>query len=196
MAIGDIFEMRLRGNYLGQNTLNVYHYRQTAVGSGGNAGNLIGAFNTIIMPLLADALNEDAHWTDYVAFNIQVPTDYFEFPATITAGDREVADDAAPSWVVATVQYNRFGAGSRYSYKRHSGLLLGDVDGNSLTSSFVSLLTPYAAASDGPISNAGHTFEPVQVKSGYTLGEAPVVNGTIVNYVGIKLGSQDTRKGS
>lgn len=196
MALNDIYKLTLSGQTLGEDNDNVFYYRTEATGSGSGAQNLCNSFEATILPAIFPLLSENATFQLIEAVNLASPTDYYSQVPSPNAGTRD-SDGGVndmPSFLVASVQFNRNGPGTRYSYKRFSGLLKADTLGNDLQSgtaaAWVSACVVFAVAA----VFGSWTFRPVQVKHPTPLGVNPVVNFVIGQVLEVELGTQNTRK--
>lgn len=195
MAVGDIYYLKLRQLYLGEDCLNVFYFRETVSGTALNdAAALAETWDAQILPDLALCQSEDVAYLDIETAVIANPTVFYNHIPTTTAGDRTTLTDTAPSWMCASLRFNRNGPGSRYAYKRFTGLLVEDINENQLVSGTATLFTTNCQSMRNPISGFGFTWVPIQVKSGWKLNTVPVENFVINTLLGARLGSQNSRK--
>ncbi len=178
--------------------LNVFFYRQTVTGALSGALGLFNAFQQDLLGHWAGTVVDNVNITEMEVFSIEFPTDFWAAIPPTSQGLRVIATASrVPTWLAYSMRSNRAGAGSRRSYKRFGGIGETDVVENSLASTFLALaaVVNFQAALSLPITEAaGATYEMVQVKSGWTLGFAPTVNFTILNFDPPVLSSQVSRK--
>lgn len=195
MAVGDIYYLKLKQLYLGEEILNVFYFRETITGTALNrAAALAETWDNQILPDLALCQSEDLLYEDIETAVIRTPTVFYNHIPLTTNGVRVTVTDTAPSWMTASVRFNRNGPGTRYAYKRFSGLLVEDINENQLSGAAITLFTTNLQPMRNPISGFGFTWVPIQIKSGWTLGSIPVENFVINSLLGARLGSQNTRK--
>lgn len=195
MAVGHVTVARLEGNYLGVNWANVSFWRQITAGCADETVTLWNLLDSSIADETATFANDQVNFLSLHTTNIDAPSFDINQPPTTIVGQRVTTEnEPAPSFIAASIRFNRFGAGSRYSYKRIVGLLESDFDGNALVSPATTLLNAIGSAYSENLSSGGCTWEPVQVASGWTLGVPPTVNGVIQAQNGLFLSTQNTRK--
>lgn len=176
MANGDVYQARLITTYLGKQTQNVFYYRQVAQGVGDDANQLWNGFNTNVWADIRAILLDTVTAAICSIICINNPSDYYE--ATLTNPTGAVTDASSlPAWFAAGFRSTWFGPGTRRSYKRFAGIGEGLVAQNSYQGGYATAIADINGALAQTIGNGGSLFEPVQVKSGWTLGQAPVVNG-------------------
>jgi len=95
MATGDIYELTLSGNLLGQTCQNVWVYRNEI--ADGTAGQLKNLFRDVIIPFITPVIVTRMTFTDIVVINKDDPSDHsveaFSFPG-LRSGDCEGPFDA------------------------------------------------------------------------------------------------------
>lgn len=145
LGVGSILEFRFFQTYLGQSVLNVQHYIVLA------------------MEVLADDLSDYAQpMFDYWVSNLNavqsnqlsyVRGEFYEVNgldfgiyADPTPGTGIGTFEPLPSYVSVGVQHVRASRATRHGWKRFSGITEAQVDGNALTSAY---LSAWQAAIDG-----------------------------------------------
>lgn len=198
MTVGDVYTLRLKSTALGQECVNVFYYRTTVDAGGASAANLVGIWDDFVQQWVAGSVGDYVAFNEIEAFAINNPVDFVSTIPPFPTGSRAIGvASQSPTYAAFGMRSNRAGAGSRSSYKRISGLGEGDMEGNSLTALFlgipavVNLQANMAALLAGA---GGNFYEPVQVKSGWTLGVAPIVNFVITNWGIPYLTSQVSRR--
>jgi len=199
MAVGTVYRVVLTSTLFGQVCTNVFHYGQLA-GLTAGAPDLLGGFQTNVLDAIADMLSEEVDFTSLLVVSIGNPTDYAEDTSPTPGEGQRSADSTTtlPSNVCVTFRSNRFGPGSRYSYKRFSGILEPDVDGNNIDFASLTTAAAVATALGALISWGTGLYEPIQVRGGMVLGYSPVpadVHGRVDDWeVKTTIGSQNSRK--
>lgn len=198
MTVGDHFVVKLFGDLISQEFLNVFTYRQTAGSAPLPADDLGSMIDTSIVARLANCIGTYVGLNRIETFGIENPSDYDDRAPTDINGNRSFAtENVPPSYTAFGYRSNRAGAGTRSSYKRFCGLGETDVTGNTLAASF--LVLEAAAGLQDILSSAlihasGNVFQPVQLRSGWVLGTPPIENFTILAYGVPYLTSQVSRR--
>lgn len=193
MAIGDIYQLVLKGSYLGEPTNNVFHYVTTAVGTGLGAEQLIDGFDPTLMNVIAGAVSNQASFSSLEAVRLVDPTDTYATAPSVTAGTNSSAPGNMPAWDVLAVRFNRAGAGTRYARKRFSGLAKNMTTGNGLDSGYAGFQATAFAAFANSVISSGWSFRYCQVRHPTPLGVNPILNFLITSVVEVDLGHQDSR---
>ncbi len=198
MAVNDIYVVKQFGQYLGQQCLNTYFYRQVTVLGDTDAFGLWEAMDSAILSELVGCVVTGYTVDQVEVYQILSPTDYYTGTPSNSVGLRSaVASSLAPSSQAFSYRSNRAGAGTRRSYKRYSGMVDTDADGNGLAVAFTSLapVTNLQAALGAVISaGAQSTYEPVQVAASWVAGLLVTVNFTIASWDAATLTTQTSRK--
>lgn len=195
MAVNDVYKCTLRGQYLGEEWVNVFFYRQTAVAAGNQAILLWQRFDATVADDYADWANTEVSFLELEILNMRVPTEFTSVQPTKTAGQRTATAGEAPSFLTGTIRFNRNGPGTRFSYKRLVGLCEEDIIQNGLSSAAVTALTGIGTLIRTTLINGLATFIPCQVRHPVILGVNPTVNFDLNNVTAVRLGTQNTRKG-
>jgi len=197
MATGDIFEVTVFSQYLGEAANNVFHYVQTA-GSGASAPALLIAFETFILGNMADIQSEEVSYQRVKVMNLSSITDNAENTSpTQELGD--VEGTPAPSFLAINFQSDRPDLSWRHSYKRFAGLVTAYINGNSYLITGTGLETAADDLADWmstAISEDGKTFAPCQIRKTKVGGVWTYdVNYVITNYEwDLQITTQNTRK--
>jgi len=216
LSVGDLFEIKLTGNYGGQaETNNIFAYQVTSLGSGAGAPAdlyhfLWGWFETVKNTLLG-LTSVEMTYTNLEGRLLDSTTGAFinsvSLPITGDLGDGGVSGEALPPADAWTFKYLRPDATFRHGFKRFAGVPESDQANGVPTSGALTGLTAFAALLATPL--------PAYTAIGETPSETlisgsaakPVViqrikNGDILNPIGIasittvqfdKIGHQDTR---
>lgn len=194
MAVGDIYQVRVGGGYLGISWENVWWYSVFAAGVGQNATQLATLFEDNVIDNYTAAANPLASFQFCEVINWGTPADSASIVPSPSSGQREEDSDPAPSFLSVSVRVPRNGPGTRYGYKRFIGAYELDFNGNSLSSSGVTAWTDTAHWVYAPLIAAGSTYYPCQVRSGSPLGVKPTLNFLYTEPALLRLGTQNTRK--
>lgn len=198
MADGEVYIIKMFGTVTAEDFLNVFYYRQEAGPNIQSATDLFNEFDSVVLSEWVGCVHDDTSVNVLEVFAIDTPSDFFSTTPTNSQGLRNwTGDERSPTFLAFSYKSNRKGAGTRSSYKRFAGLLEGDINANQLTATFLGL-TPVQdlqqVMADVLVSAGGTPFQPVQVKSGWVLGAAPVVNFDITAWNVPTLTSQVSRK--
>ena len=195
---GEVYVLKAFQSLGGINILNVYYYRLVSGSAPDPAEELFTAFDGGLLDEFIDCVSENLSINNVEIFEIATPTEFFSAEPTNNQGTRtDTVANRMPTFNAFSYKTNRAGAGTRSSYKRYCGLLEEDVGGNALSASFKALAAVVAlqsAIGDNLISSGGNEYEPVQVKSGWSIGVTPVVNFVIEQVQPATLSSQVSRK--
>lgn len=198
MTVGDVYTLRLKSTALGQQCVNVFYYRTTVDAGSASAANLVGVWDGFIQQWIAGSVGDYVTFDEIECFAINNPSDFSSTVPPFPTGGRVIgAASQSPSYVAFGMRSNRAGAGTRSSYKRISGIGEGDAEGNALTALFLtipSVINLQANLGALLAGASGNFYEPVQVKSGWMLGIAPIVNFVITNWGIPYLTSQVSRR--
>lgn len=198
MTIGEHYFVRLFGTVIGQQFLNTFAYRHISGPGSDVAEDLVDQVNNQIVAALAQCTGTYNDFDRLEGFSIETPTDYFDRVPLPLQGSRTILTaQMPPSYTAFGFRSSRAGAGSRSSYKRFCGLSEDDSDANDLTATFLALVVTSGLKQkleEVLTGLAGNIFQPVQLKSGWTLGVPPIENYAIVQYGLPYLTSQVSRR--
>jgi len=163
MAIGNRFELIDGQELQGQDCLNVYFYKQTA-GAAGSAEDLIGAWETNILPkVLAIQSNRCLH-VGTISRNLDNPLDFFallHLPG-IPGGYVSAAE---PVFVAASFVMKRRSLATRDARKRYPGVPDQEVVDGLPTPSYVAACGQLSNVLDDDILGfSGGVYRPVIMK--------------------------------
>lgn len=199
MAIGDIYQLKMKQLYFTQDILNVFYYRQTVEGTPtpSFSTQLFQGFDLNVLSVWQGAFSTSITIPEVEVINLPTPSDSFLGTPANNVGTRAIGDNLrAPSWIAAGFKSNRAGAGTRSSFKRFAGLAEIDIDDNVISPAFITLAAGLQAAMGDIIPTPqASVFEPVQVKSATVIvGFQPVFNFVITDWLAAVLTSQVSRK--
>ena len=200
MASGDVYVVKMFQSYFVTDILNVFFYRQgfDASPAVSDSQGLFEAFDEEVLLEWSGMVSTSISIFNMEVVNILTPTDSFFGTPINNVGLRAIGDNLrAPSWVAASFKSNRAGAGSRSSFKRFAGIGELDIDDNSISPAFVAIPAVQnlkQVMGDFIDATGGSAYDPVQVKSGWRLGFAPVINFDLNTWADPTLTSQVSRK--
>lgn len=194
---GNVYELRVFGRLLGQECLNVFHYRQTSATAVDNSSeDLIDAYREVVRDPILTIQASQYTLERYEAANISVvgPDFYALSEPAPLAGGR--VGDVISSFQAWGFRYNRATRLSRNGWKRIAGVIEADSTNGVLNPAINALINAAAAAMAIDITGTLYnvSFEPViyravPTSTGQLPGAFPI-NG--VNYV--RITTQNTRK--
>lgn len=202
MAVGDVYQLKLNSAYLGQALLNVWWYRAITAGSGNGAAALLDGFDPTIPNRIAAITVDTMLFGQIEVVNYADPLEFATAECSVAGGELEGDANENVSWETISVRSFRTAPGQRYSYKRFSGLPKDGINGNTIESSYASIVNGAMEGIFAGPNASGWVFECVQVgKTPGTPPTSPVLGvNPHVNYVipygisGAFLGSQNSRK--
>ncbi len=132
-ALGDLLQATVKQTYLGQQVLNVYHYRVTSIT--GLISNYLELFALFIDDTINDAVAQmqlnSLVYTEIETRNLSNGIDFHVEPLTRTGDRTDGGSNAVPSFVSAGFQLIRESLATRNGYKRYAGLDDGLLVNNS-----------------------------------------------------------------
>lgn len=198
MAVNDIYVVKQFQNMFNVAILNVYFYRQLSVVAAEGSAGLFEGFDDGLLSQWVGTVHDQMSTLNVEVFAIATPEDFTSGVPTNSVGTRAIENvDRQPPWSAFSFKSNRSGAGSRSSFKRYAGLQDEDISGLVLTDSFLqnqSVIGLGDELGDEQVSGAGSTYIPIQVKSGWVVGVAPIENFTLTNWQAPTATTQVSRK--
>lgn len=130
MAIGDIWELTLRGSLFSQEILNVFHYEETTgLGVDVDGSDVASWFWDTCGDALKTLVSSQVTYSQVDALQVTGGVGIGSF--VISSGAGGGAGDCLPSFIAYSFRYNRASQASRHGYKRFAGVLEGVGSGNS-----------------------------------------------------------------
>lgn len=156
MAIGDVYELKLSGNTLGQTVLNIFYYEMT-VGSGGGASELGLTFYGNVVLSLLPIVSSDTTYTDIEIRNLANGQDFYvnNFSVNGTRGGT-----SATSFVAWGFRLNPVNVNFRAGGKRIGSVSNVDINDNAPVSGILSALNTVAADFGKALIQSGNTYRP------------------------------------
>lgn len=153
-----LYEVVLVQDYISQRCLNVFHYKSNT--SEDDIQFQCGtAFNVDNLPDIALIQSEDLTYQDILVRNITGTLADAAVTPTTAAGN--VVGLELATFYAASFRYNRVSKDTRNGAKRFTGMVEENVQNNSFTGAFQTLMDALAIVLDNDISSAGKTFQPI-----------------------------------
>lgn len=195
MTIGNRYELIDGQEYLGQDCLNVYYYRQIS-GLAGDAADLRQAWASTILPAVIAVQCDDVAHVAIATKNLDLPTD-FELFALAPPTTGVLVGDPMPPFVAWAFRLHRQQTDIHHGAKRYVGISessqsLGVADGT-ITTALFNLANALGSDLTGI---SGATYEPRIMRrlldgAGHLIGYQDFPMG-IASYV--RISTQNTRK--
>lgn len=194
MAAGDVFQGKLFSDALGQTMLNVFYWEQVdASGAAPPAQELAEAFETDVLPEMADTLSTSMTFNRLEMLNVAVPTEFYINPFGGGVPGTQ-AGDMLPLTVCWSLRYPRAFPGTRDGWKRLSGIAEADINGTTPSPAALIRILAAGEAMEADIAGLTTTWKPVIVGKPIILGFNPPVRYDVsqVEFGGV--GTQNSRK--
>lgn len=175
MATGDIWQLRLKSRFAGQDCYNVFYYTQVDVGSP-TASDVATVVWEKIEAALRALTTSNTTYESMTAINGMDNTNAFILPIS-EAGTYPNAV-GLPSFVALAARNLPAIPGERYSYKRFVGLPAASIGGSQgqWTAAYTTLIETLVKTLDDPVfTSFGSTILPCQVTGGFKLGVVPTL---------------------
>lgn len=158
IATSGIYRLTLKGTYVGQECLNVFHYREES-GLNTEAAQLALDFNTVIFPGIK-AIQNTAYEYDEISV-VPLFGDGIDAVRSLSGLTGDIAGaNVAPPYVLP-VKLNRDSRATRNGSKRFSGMIEENMTEDGWTSAFITLATTSLTLLDDAIGQVGFQFFPV-----------------------------------
>lgn len=162
MAVGDLFQVIHKQRFLGQDAMNVYHYRLQFQAVANTALELREAWRLAVSSAV---LNICSTAVNYVGIDVYNLFDVADFDLYPTNGFGSRAGDALPSFVSWTFRLNRSNRLTRNGRKAFAGVAEQDQDDGIPNPAIVGALTDLAALMSSMIvSPNGNQYAPVIIR--------------------------------
>lgn len=196
LAVGNIIQIIDTQTYLGQEVLNVYHYRCTAVSPTPTDpyGNLLDMFDVDVVENVAEIQMSNLLHVSREARNLSNGLDFAINSSVIPGGMSTDTHQELNSFTSAGFLLQRSSLATRNGYKRVGGLSETDVVGNDWVGETTRLDDIEGAFAMTITAELGVTFQPIILKAGSDpLTEDPIYsNVATASFRGI--GTQNSRK--
>lgn len=170
---GDVIQLTVTTNTLGNVALNVYYYKIEDTPTDTYLQGLVNEFmETVLTPFAATQTGNTTIVSIY-AKNIFSGDEYTDSTPTPAAGTRTHSGDGCASFIACAIKLIRENARVRHGRKMIFVPLESDIVGNLFAGSFVTLATTYANSLDDSLDAGGiDLFVPVIVgRVPYTTSE-------------------------
>lgn len=195
MAIGNRYELLDGQEYLGQDCLNVYYYRQIA-GPAGNAGDLRQSWGAAVLPAVIAIQVDDVAHVAIATKNLDVPTD-FEILPLVPGTTGTLVGDPMPPFVAWAFRLLRQQTNIRHGAKRYAGVSESSQSLGVATAEVMAALNNLAdALGSDLLGDTGAIYEPRIMRrlldaEGHLIGYEDFPFG-LAQYV--RISTQNTRK--
>lgn len=195
MTIGNRYELLDGQEFLGQDVLNAYYYRQVT-GASGNASDLAQAWVAAVLTPLRNCQNAALTHVLIGTKNLDIPTD-FDIAPIIPPAAGNVPGEALPPFVAWAFRLNRQQTDVHHGAKRYAGVTETWQDaGVALPGILANLFALAEVLDDNLVGASGATYEPRIMRrlldgAGHLIGYEDFPMG-IAQYV--RISSQNTRK--
>ena len=179
MSVSEVYHIVMHQDDLGEAYQNDFFYQQLA-GSGTNtAADLRDIFLADTWTPVRSIISTRGHTNRIQVININRPVDSVDTTIDLNGGYID-AEPTLPTYINAAFRSQRETPGTRYSYKRFAPVRAKVADSDSKwLSSYGGLLEAVGVQLGANLTTGLDTWAPVQVKAGWTLGSAPIVNRAI-----------------
>lgn len=177
MAVDDIFQLKLKGEYQAESILNVFYYRQinADIVAVNTAQQLLEGFQVNVLAPMQLVVADTFTWTEIEVVGIRDPFTYnymdtFALPGLVPS-DSTTALAAFFAW---GFRFGRRAPGQRYGFKRIAGLVETQVSGRFPTAGALVSLNDLASAMGSGIASGGISFVPAVASRPIEYGVNPV----------------------
>lgn len=121
MAFGDVYQLRLTGEYLGQVVQAVFNYKHVVGESVATALTWNDTFKSDVLPSIVAVASENLEYTQIETINWRDPSDFY-IDSINFQGDIPVEDnDSLAAWLTLYFRFNRNFPGQHHGSKRFAG---------------------------------------------------------------------------
>jgi len=178
MALGNVYQLTLKGNAFTSETVNVFNYVHGIVGSSPSpAAALAAGFDTDILQRIVPLQTDAQFYTSIEVFNYTDPSDFAVIAAAGITNDQGTFGSvpAVPAGVTAGFTYTRSVFGLRSGSKRFSSMPESEIGNYSVTSAYKAILDTTALWLFANVDDLGDEFNPIVV-------HGPRVPGTLPSF--------------
>lgn len=168
--VADTFRITVHQTNQGEELLNVFHYRDTAVAGPSAMSVAQGFWDKVKVAWRAIPTTTTAYTFDWVMAEALYPPYLFAtlfIPSAEQAPTRVQAGDPQPTYVAALLRLTVGNRSTRPGGKRISGLIEIDTVGNNVVSTFVTLVSTLGALLDEPFTTVPGVVSMAPVIVGY-----------------------------
>lgn len=146
MAINDIYLMRLKGIYLGQEIENVFNWKHITGEVATTALSWRSTFVEDIMPAILAITNTELTYHTIETVNWRDPSDFDIFDYDGVGEVSIIDDDPLASWITNLFRFNRNNPGQHHGFKRFAGGVESMFNGNASSPSWSDEMADLATA--------------------------------------------------
>jgi hypothetical protein len=196
LAVGNIIQIIDTQTYLGQEVLNVYHYRCTAVSPTPTDpyGNLLDMFDADVVENVAEIQMSNLLHVSREARNLSNGLDFAINSSVIPGGMSTDTHQELNSFTSAGFLLQRSSLATRNGYKRVGGLSETDVVGNDWVGETTRLDDIEGAFAMTITAELGVTFQPIILKAGSDPLTTDPIYSNIATASFRGIGTQNSRK--
>lgn len=197
MAYQDVYQIKLKGTYLGREILNVFNYHWDVGNIAGNALTWNATFQSDVIPFILPLVNDLLTFTEVEVINWRDPSD-FDVQAISEVGEIDTtSDNPLAAWLTLLFRYNRIHPGQNHGFKRFAGGVESQFNGDSFTGNTTDRDALILALESPLTASSGRSAHPFIVDTTTTpppaLGANP--SGYVPTSVAFRgLGTQKSRK--
>lgn len=198
-VLGDLIRIVDNQTLFGQALMNVYYYRVTTVTPQTNDVYevMLDWFEDNIIANVGALQSDELNHNMLQLVNLSNNIDIVERPIDIDGGQSATSEDTEPSYVTVGYKLVRESLVTRHGYKRFSGIVNGNIDGNTYTADPEYVHDIEEALAADMMSGVATIAEPVIVKHPIP---APPISSYEYSSIGAAqlrgVGTQNTRKPS
>lgn len=195
-ALGDLIQLVDNQSYLGQQVLNVYYYRITAITGlfDGYLSELNDYWDANVLLPICDIQSDGLAHNSREWRNISNGVDLF-VDGTVVEGRLTTTEGAeTPSYLSAGFLLQRESLATRNGYKRFAGIPEASVQGNTYVGLGADILTLQTALAGDLNIDLFSVAEPVIVKRPIVVPVEDYIYSSIGSAIFRGLGTQNTRK--
>lgn len=152
MAINDIYIMRLKGIYLGQELENVFNWKHITGEIATTALSWRSTFVDDIMPSLLAITNDQLTYHTIETVNWRDPSDFDIFDYDGVGLVDTTGDEPCASWLTNLFRFNRNNPGQHHGFKRFAGATESMFNGNGVGVSWGDEMAAVSAALAGGLT--------------------------------------------
>lgn len=194
MAIGDVYQVKLRASLAPITMLNVFHYQVTALpGPADSAVDLFARVEAALAPEIATVLQTGVSLESAEVLQIDDLSNYKDADfASAIPGER--TGEAIANSICWSFRYQRAHPGQRSGWKRFSGISEADIVGHTPTAAALTLLEDLAGVLSGVLSGAQQMYTPCVLQRPIVYGTTPTVSFLVADVSFAGVGTQTSRK--
>ncbi len=141
MALGDVYQLTLVGEHLGEDVRNIFHFLYSTAGSSGNPKSQVLAeeFEATSLPDILAVTHKSCVYSRILCQNLNDIADVFDNPVTTGTG-LVTTGDSLPSFNTWSFQLRPINKSIRWGRKGFAGVPEAQTEGNDPTAGTLGLL--------------------------------------------------------